>query len=81
VPVPLNTLLRTTDDRFVIENARAACILWSPAFADPDEVRIYHDGQHIGDIFKDEDIRWQCLRKKVSSRSIFPGRRQRGLDG
>ena len=24
--------------------------------AAPDEVRIYRDGQHIGDIFKDEDI-------------------------
>ena len=33
VPVPLNTLLRAPDYRFVIENARAACILWSPDFA------------------------------------------------
>ena len=33
VPVPLNTLLRAPDYRFVIENARAACIVWSPAFA------------------------------------------------
>ncbi len=24
--------------------------------AAPDEVRIYRDGQHVGDIFKDEDI-------------------------
>ena len=34
VPVPLNTLLRAPDYRFVIENARAACIVWSPEFAD-----------------------------------------------
>ena len=33
VPVPLNTLLRAPDYRFVIENARAACIVWSPEFA------------------------------------------------
>ena len=33
VPVPLNTLLRSPDYRFVIENARAACIVWSPEFA------------------------------------------------
>ena len=33
VPVPLNTLLRATDYRFVIENSRAACIVWSPEFA------------------------------------------------
>ena len=24
--------------------------------AAPDEVRVYREGQHIGDIFKDEDI-------------------------
>ncbi len=24
--------------------------------AAPDEVRVYRDGEHIGDIFKDEDI-------------------------
>ena len=34
VPVPLNTLLRAPDYRFVIENSRAACIVWSPEFAD-----------------------------------------------
>ena len=34
VPVPLNTLLRAPDYRVVIENARAACIVWSPEFAD-----------------------------------------------
>ena len=34
VPVPLNTLLRAPDYRFVIENARAGCIVWSPEFAD-----------------------------------------------
>ena len=33
VPVPLNTLLRAPDYRFVIENARAGCLLWSPEFA------------------------------------------------
>ena len=33
VPVPLNTLLRASDYRFIVENARAACIVWSPAFA------------------------------------------------
>ena len=33
VPVPLNTLLRAPDYRFVIENSRAACIVWSPEFA------------------------------------------------
>ena len=33
VPVPLNTLLRAADYRFVIANARAACIVWSPDFA------------------------------------------------
>ena len=33
VPVPLNTLLRAADYRFVIENARAACLVWSPEFA------------------------------------------------
>ena len=33
VPVPLNTLLRAPDYRFVIENSGAACLLWSPAFA------------------------------------------------
>jgi len=33
VPVPLNTLLRATDYRVVIENARPACIVWSPEFA------------------------------------------------
>ncbi len=33
VPVPLNTLLRAPDYRFVIENARAACVVWSPEFA------------------------------------------------
>ena len=33
VPVPLNTLLRAADYRFVIENSRAACIVWSPEFA------------------------------------------------
>ena len=33
VPVPLNTLLRAPDYRFMVENARAACILWSPEFA------------------------------------------------
>ena len=33
VPVPLNTLLRAPDYRFVIENARAACLLYSPEFA------------------------------------------------
>ncbi len=33
VPVPLNTLLRAPDYRFIIENARASCILWSPEFA------------------------------------------------
>ena len=33
VPVPLNTLLRAADYRFVIGNARAACIVWSPDFA------------------------------------------------
>ena len=33
VPVPLNTLLRAPDYRFVIENAQAACIVWSPEFA------------------------------------------------
>ena len=33
VPVPLNTLLRAPDYRFVIENSHAACIVWSPAFA------------------------------------------------
>ncbi|MDE0388068.1 MAG: benzoate-CoA ligase family protein [Rhodospirillales bacterium] len=33
VPVPLNTLLRGADYRFVIENSRAACIVWSPEFA------------------------------------------------
>ncbi len=32
VPVPLNTLLRAADYRFVIENSRAACIVWSPEF-------------------------------------------------
>ena len=32
VPVPLNTLLRAPDYRFVIENARAGCVLWSPEF-------------------------------------------------
>ena len=32
VPVPLNTLLRAPDYRFMVENARAACILWSPEF-------------------------------------------------
>ena len=32
VPAPLNTLLRAPDYRFVIENARAACIVWSPDF-------------------------------------------------
>ena len=30
VPVPLNTLLRAPDYRVVIDNARAACIVWSP---------------------------------------------------
>ena len=34
VPVPLNTLLRAPDYRVVIENARAACIVWSPEFAE-----------------------------------------------
>ena len=34
VPVPLNTLLRAPDYRVVIDNARAACIVWSPEFAD-----------------------------------------------
>ena len=33
VPVPLNTLLRAPDYRFVIENSRAACVVWSPEFA------------------------------------------------
>ena len=33
VPVPLNTMLRAPDYRFVIENSRAACIVWSPEFA------------------------------------------------
>ena len=33
VPVPLNTLLRAPDYRLVIENACAACIVWSPEFA------------------------------------------------
>ena len=33
VPIPLNTLLRAADYRFVIANARAACIVWSPEFA------------------------------------------------
>lgn len=33
VPVPLNTLLRAPDYRFVIENFGAACLLWSPEFA------------------------------------------------
>ena len=33
VPVPLNTLLRAPDYGFVIENSRAACIVWSPEFA------------------------------------------------
>ena len=32
VPVPLNTLLRAPDYRFVIENARAGCLPWSPEF-------------------------------------------------
>ena len=32
VPVPLNTLLRAPDYRFVIENSRATCIVWSPEF-------------------------------------------------
>ena len=30
--------------------------------AAPDEVRIYRDGQHVGDIFKDEDILAPVLR-------------------
>ena len=34
MPVPLNTLLRAPDYRVVIDNARAACIVWSPEFAD-----------------------------------------------
>ena len=34
VPVPLNTLLRAPDYRSVIENARGACIVWSPEFAE-----------------------------------------------
>ena len=33
VPVPLNTLLRAPDYRFVIENAYAACVVWSPEYA------------------------------------------------
>ena len=32
VPVPFNTLLRAHDYRFLIENARAACLVWSPEF-------------------------------------------------
>ena len=33
VPVPLNTLLRAADYRFVVENSGAACLVWSPEFA------------------------------------------------
>ncbi|MBM3558599.1 MAG: benzoate-CoA ligase family protein [Alphaproteobacteria bacterium] len=33
VPVPLNTLQRAKDYAFVVDNARAACVLWSAEFA------------------------------------------------
>ena len=32
VPVPVNTLLRSHDYRFMIEDSGAACVIWSPEF-------------------------------------------------
>jgi benzoate-CoA ligase family protein len=34
VPVPVNTLLRAGDHQFIIEDSGAACVVWSPEFAD-----------------------------------------------
>ena len=34
VPVPVNTLLRAKDYRFIVEDSGAACVVWSPEFAD-----------------------------------------------
>ncbi len=33
VPVPLNTLLRSDDYRYVIEDSGCAALVWSPEFA------------------------------------------------
>ena len=46
VPVPLNTLLRAPDYRFVIENSGAACVVWSPEFAGEVEPALA-DGSHL----------------------------------
>ena len=32
VPVPVNTLLRSNDFKYMIEDSGAACVLWSPEF-------------------------------------------------
>lgn len=34
VPVPVNTLLRAGDHQFIIEDSGAACVIWSPEFAE-----------------------------------------------
>ncbi|MGB0571475.1 MAG: benzoate-CoA ligase family protein [Alphaproteobacteria bacterium] len=34
VPVPVNTLLRAGDHQFIIEDSGAACVVWSPEFAE-----------------------------------------------
>ncbi|MBO6782717.1 MAG: benzoate-CoA ligase family protein [Alphaproteobacteria bacterium] len=34
VPVPVNTLLRAKDYRFILVDSGAACVVWSPEFAD-----------------------------------------------
>ena len=34
VPVPVNTLLHSKDYRHIVEDSEAACIVWSPKFAD-----------------------------------------------
>lgn len=34
VPVPVNTLLRAKDYAFIVEDSGAACVIWSPEFAD-----------------------------------------------
>ena len=34
VPVPVNTLLRANDHQFIIEDSGAACVVWSPEFAE-----------------------------------------------
>jgi benzoate-CoA ligase family protein len=40
VPVPVNTLLRANDHQFIIEDSGAACVVWSPEFAEAMEPAI-----------------------------------------